>query len=38
MSVNLSQNINALTNQNVRNFYAWSSNTVVLHWVKDKGQ
>ena len=37
MSANLSQNIkNALNNQNVRNFYAWSDGTVVLHWLKDK--
>ena len=39
MSANLSQNIkNALTNQNVRNFYAWSDSTVVLDWLKDKGE
>ena len=39
MSANLSQNIKiALTNQNVRNFYAWSDSTVVLHWLKDKGE
>ena len=37
MSSNLSQNIkNALSNQNVRNFYAWSDSIVVLHWLKDK--
>ena len=37
MSANLSQNIkNALSNQNVRNFYAWSDSTVVLHWLKDR--
>ena len=39
MSANLSQNIkNALSNQNVRNFYAWSDSTVVLHWLKDKAE
>ena len=39
MSANLSQNIkNFLTNQNVRNFYAWSDSTVVLHWLKDTGE
>ena len=39
MSVNLSQNIkNVLSNQNVRNFYAWSDSTVVLHWLKNKGE
>ena len=38
MSANLSQNIkNALTNH-VRNFYAWSDSTVVLDWLKDKGE
>ena len=32
MFANLSQNIkNALNHQNVRNFYAWSDSTVVLH-------
>ena len=37
MSPNLSQNIkNALNNQTVRNFYAWSDSIVVLHWLKDK--
>ena len=37
MSANLSQNIkNALSNQNVRNLYAWSDSTVVLYWLKDK--
>ena len=37
MSANLSQNIkSALKNQNVRNFYAWSDSTAVLHWLKDK--
>ena len=39
MSANLAQNIkNALNNQNVRNFYAWSNSTVVQHWLKDKGE
>ena len=39
MSANFSQSIkNVLTNQNVRNFYAWSESTVVLHWLKDKGE
>ena len=39
MSANLSQNIkHALHNQNLRNFYAWSDSTVVLHWLKDKGE
>ena len=39
MSGNLSQNIkNALNNQNVRNFYAWSDSTVVLHWLKDNAE
>ena len=39
MSANLSQIIkNALTNQNVRNFCAWSDSTVVLHWLEDKGE
>ena len=34
MSANLSQNIkNALNNQNVKKFYAWSDSTVVLHWL-----
>ena len=38
MSANLSQNIkNALTNH-VRNFYARSDSTVVLDWLKDKGE
>ena len=37
MFANLSQNIkNALNHQNVRNFYAWSDSTVVLHQLKDK--
>ena len=37
MSANLSQNIkNALTNQNVRNFYVRSDSTVALHWLKYK--
>ena len=37
MSANLSQNIkNALNNQNVRNIYAWSDSTVVLHRLKNK--
>ena len=37
MSVNLSQNIkNVLNNQSIRNFYAWSGRTVILHWLKDK--
>ena len=37
MSANLSQNIkNALNNQNVKKFYAWSDSTVVLHWLKEK--
>ena len=37
MSANLSQNIkNALNNQNVRHFYAWSDSTVVMHWLKNK--
>ena len=39
LSANLSQNIeNALTNQNIINFHAWSDSTVVLHWLKDKGE
>ena len=39
MSANLSQNIkNAVNNQNVRNFYAWSDSTVFLHCLKDKGE
>ena len=39
MSANLSQNIkNVLSNQSVRNFYAWSDSTVVLHWLKNKGE
>ena len=39
MSANLAQIIkNALDNQNVRNSYAWSDSTVVLHWMKDKGK
>ena len=37
MSANLSQDTkNALSNQSVRNFYAWSDSTVVLHWLKDR--
>ena len=37
MFANLSQNIkSALSNQKVRNFYAWSESTVVLHCFKDK--
>ena len=37
MSAELSQNIkNALNNQNVRNFHAWSDSTVILHWLNDK--
>ena len=39
MSANLAQNIkNTLNNEIVRNFYAWSESTVVLHWLKDKGE
>ena len=39
MSANLSQNIkNVLSNQSVRNFYAWSDSTVVMHWLKIKGE
>ena len=39
MSANFSQNIkNVLNNQNARNFYAWSESTVVLQWLKDKGE
>ena len=38
-SANLAQNIkNALNNENVRNFYDWSDSTVVLHWLKNKGE
>ena len=37
MSANVSQRIKStLNNQNVRNFYAWSDSTVILHWLKDK--
>ena len=37
MPANLSQNMkNAVSNQNVRNFYVWSDSNVVLHWLKDK--
>ena len=37
MSANLSQNTKtAFNNQNVRNFYAWSGSTVLLHWLEDK--
>ena len=37
MSVNLAQNIkNAVNNQSVRNFYALSDSTVVLHCLRDK--
>ena len=39
MSANLAENIKiTLNNQNVRNFYACSDSTVVLHWLKNKGE
>ena len=39
ISANLAQNIkNTLNNQNARNFYAWSDSTLVLHWLRYKGE
>ena len=39
MSAYLSQNIKkTLNNQNLRNLYAWSDITVILHCLKDKGE
>ena len=39
MSANLAENIKiTLNNQNVRNFYTCSDSTVVLHWLKNKGE
>ena len=39
MSANLAQNIkNALNNQNIINFYAWSYSTVILYWLKHIGK
>ena len=38
MASNLAENIkSALTNYNIRDMHGWTDSTVVLHWLKGKG-